>query len=77
VVAPDRGFLGNQDIRMVFDQFRASCAPAALVFVGRTYNGMGSDYAEYVSDALRDLRQAGATELVAIPFFVSGADLYP
>ncbi len=74
VVALDRGFLGNQQIRAVFDEFAQHYAPAALAFVGRDYNGMGSEYSDYLSRALADLQRGGATDIVAIPLFVSAAD---
>jgi hypothetical protein len=74
VVAPDRGFLGNQEIRAVFEEFKAAYAAASLLFIGRDYTGVGSPYSEYVSRALAELSQAGVTDLVAIPFFVSNAD---
>lgn len=74
VIAPDRGALGNQDIQAVFEEFMAEYAPASLVFVGRDYKGIGSEYSDYMSRALAELRQAGALNLVAIPFFLSGAD---
>lgn len=74
VVAPDRGFLGNQEIRAVFDDFAQRYAPAALAWVGRDYNGMGSEYSDYLSRALADLERGGATEIVAIPLFVSASD---
>jgi hypothetical protein len=67
LIAPDRGYLGNQDIRLAFDEFKTSYSPASLVFVG-------SEYSDYMSRAPHELRQAGAGELVAIPFFLSIAD---
>ncbi|MBS0178300.1 MAG: hypothetical protein JSR20_06015 [Nitrospira sp.] len=74
VVAPDRGALGNQETRTLFEEFSTTYAPASLVFVGRDYKGVGSEYSQYVSRALIELRQAGATHVVAIPLFVSSAD---
>jgi sirohydrochlorin ferrochelatase len=74
IVAPDRGFLGNQEIRAVFDDFAQRYAPAALAFVGRDDNGMGSEYSDYLSRALADLEHGGATDIVAIPLFVSSSD---
>src|SRR5512145_3083504 len=59
VVAPERGFLGNQEIRAVFEDFKATYAPASLIFVGRDYTGIGSAYSEYVDHALNELREAG------------------
>ena len=74
VVAPDRGFLGNQEIRAVFDDFKATYPTASLIFIGRDYAGIGTPYSEYVQRGLDELREATVTDLVAIPFFVSEAD---
>ncbi len=74
VIAPDRGFLGNQEIHAVFEDFRSTYAPASLIFVGRGYAGVGTEYSDYVHRALRELEEAGAKDLVAIPFFLSDAD---
>jgi len=73
VVAPDRGFLGNQEIRAVVDEFKKSY-PAALGLVGRDYTGVDGEYGEYLSRAAQDLKQAGVTDIVAIPLFLSDAD---
>jgi sirohydrochlorin ferrochelatase len=73
VVAPDRGYAGNEEIRSVFDEFRKSY-PAARAWVGRDYNGMGSEYSAYLSRALDELKQAGVTDIVAIPLFLSTSD---
>jgi hypothetical protein len=74
VIAPDRGFLGNQEIREVFEEFKQSYALASLAWVGRDYNGVGTEYSAYLSRAIGELKQAGATEIVAIPLFLSKAD---
>lgn len=74
VIAPDRGFLGNQEIQSVFLEFKKSYSPAALALIGRDYNGMGSEYSSYLSRAIGELQQAGATEIVTIPLFLSLAD---
>ena len=74
VIAPDRGALGNQDIWAVFNEFKAAYAPASLVFVRRAYKGVGSDYSDYLRQALPNLRQAGAPNVVAVPFFLTEAD---
>lgn len=74
VVAPDRGFLGNQEIRTLFDEFKTSYSPAALVLIGRDYNGIGTEYSTYVSLALNELKQTGVREIIAIPLFLSKAD---
>lgn len=73
VVAPDRGFLGNQEIRSLVDEFKKAY-PAALGLVGRDYTGVEGEYAAYLTRAAQELKQAGATEIVAIPLFLSEAD---
>ncbi len=73
LVAPDRGFIGNQEIHSVFDDFKKSYA-ASLVLIGRDYNRVGDEYSGYLSRALVELKQAGATHIVAIPFFPSMSD---
>lgn len=71
VVAPDRGFLGNQEIQAVFQEFKKSYTPASLAFIGRDYNGVGTEYSAYLSRAIEELRQAGTSEIVSIPLFLS------
>lgn len=74
VVAPDRGYLGNQEIQTVFEQFKERYAPASLALVGRDYNGVGSEYSSYLSRAVQELARDGAARIVAIPLFLSEAD---
>ena len=73
VVAPDRGFLGNQEIRSLVDEFKKSYT-ASLALVGRDYTGVESEYAAYLTRAAQELKQDGITEIVAIPLFLSEAD---
>lgn len=73
VVAPDRGFLGNQEVRTLVEEFKKSY-PAALGLVGRDYTGVDGEYAVYLSRAAQELKQAGATDILAIPLFLSDAD---
>jgi sirohydrochlorin ferrochelatase len=73
VVAPDRGFLGNQEVRSLVDEFKKSYT-AALGLVGRDYAGVESEYTAYLTRAAQELKQAGVTEIVAIPLFLSEAD---
>ncbi len=58
----------------MFDEFVQHYAPTTLAFVGRDYNGMGSEYSDYLRRALADLQRGGATDIVVIPLFVSAAD---
>ncbi|MGH7255302.1 MAG: hypothetical protein ACREI3_05940 [Nitrospirales bacterium] len=71
VVAPDRGALGNRETAAVFEEFHRSYAPAALAYVGRAYNRPENEYAGYLVQALQHLQEAGASEIVAIPLFLS------
>jgi len=73
VLAPDRGFLGNQEVRAVVNEFQA-IYPAALALIGQGYTGVDSEYSAYFTRAIKDLQQAGATELVVIPMFLSETD---
>ncbi len=73
VVAPDRGFLGNQETKTLFKEFQLHY-PAALAFAGNKYGNHGTTYAEYVKEALKQLRSLNATSVVAIPLFLSDAD---
>ncbi len=72
VVAGDRGFLGNQELDALVERFRQH-VPARLALIGKNRQGV-EDYAEYVERALAELVREGATEIIAIPLFVSGAD---
>jgi sirohydrochlorin ferrochelatase len=67
VVAPDRGFLGNEEIRDAFGALTAE-RNAELVFVtdARTR--------ESLAQALAALKKRGARRAVALPFFLSTSD---
>jgi sirohydrochlorin ferrochelatase len=73
LVAPDRGFLGNQEIRSLYEAFQRDHL-VSLAWVGREYNGVGGEYSAYLARAADELRRSGATEIVAIPLFLSEAD---
>lgn len=73
VVAPDRGYLGNQEVASLVNEFKRSY-PAALGLVGKDYTGVEGEYAVYLTRAAQELKQAGVTEIVAIPLFLSDAD---
>ncbi len=51
VIAQDRGHLVNKDIQAVFDKFSEEYE-APLVYVGRKYDGIGSEYSNYIQEAL-------------------------
>lgn len=57
VVAPDRGFLGNEEIRSLVDEFKKAY-PAALGLIGRDYTGVEGEYAELsLEEATRSLER--------------------
>ena len=40
VVAPDRGYLGNEEVQSIFQEFETSYAPASLALIGRDDNAL-------------------------------------
>ncbi len=73
VIAQDRGFVGNQEVQTLVQEFKKEY-PAALGLIGREYTGVEGEYAVYLTRAVQELKKAGATEIVAIPLFLSAAD---
>ncbi|MFZ5509786.1 MAG: sirohydrochlorin chelatase [Pseudomonadota bacterium] len=67
VAAPDRGFLGDEEIRDLFDAF-AGKHNAALVFV------TDERTRATVHAALAELKRRGARQVVVLPLFVSEAE---
>lgn len=67
VLAPDRGFLGNEEMRDVFDAFRADVPEAVLAFA------TAEQTTENLQAALEELAAgtSGLTEVVVLPFFLS------
>lgn len=73
VVAPDRGFLGNQEIKKMVEELQLHY-PASLAFIGNDYESADTAYAAYIKQALNQLRSLNVTSVVAIPLFLSDAD---
>lgn len=73
VVAQDRGFLGNQEIHALMQEFKKEYT-SALGLIGRDYTGVEGEYAVYLTRAVQELKRAGVTEIVAIPLFLSAED---
>jgi|TARA_B100000959_G_scaffold142496_1_gene149570 hypothetical protein len=73
VLAPDRGFVGNEEINAVFKQFKKEY-PSSLAFIGRSYNGMDSEYSNYIERAISELIQQGVSDIVAFPLFFSSSN---
>ena len=56
VLAPDRGFLGNREVRKLFESF-AKDYPAELAFVEREYGGPDRTYEKFLKESLEELRK--------------------
>ncbi len=67
LLAPDRGFMGNNEIREVFHEFQTRIAPypAHLVFAGKTR------MEDYLTEAVDSLKAQNVTKIVVIPLFFS------
>lgn len=73
VIAQDRGFVGNQELRDLVQEFKKEY-PAALGLIGREYNGVDGEYAVYLTRAVQELKKTGITDIVVIPLFLSAED---
>lgn len=73
VVAQDRGFLGNQELRAIMDEFKKAY-PASLALIGKDQPGVEDSYASGIRRAIAALEEKGIRDIVAIPLFVSEAD---
>ncbi len=73
VIAPDRGYLGNQETKKLFEEFQRSY-PASLALVGNMSGNHGPAYTAYIKTAVEALRSLNASSVVAIPLFLSEAD---
>ena len=47
ILAPDRGFVGNNETLSVFQKFKKEYL-AKIIFVGRKYDGLNSNYSGYI-----------------------------
>ncbi|HFQ92329.1 MAG TPA: hypothetical protein ENK29_05580 [Chromatiales bacterium] len=73
VVAADRGFLGNQEIDAVMDQFKRRRI-ASLALIGKDRQGIEDGYAAYIRRAVAELEQQGVSQFVVVPMFLSAGD---
>lgn len=67
VLAPDRGFTGNEEIREAFETFAAGRNAALAVVTDERTRGN-------LAQAFEELVRRGARRVVVLPLFVSGAD---
>jgi len=70
VLAPDRGFVGNNETLSVFQNFKKEYV-AKIVFIGRKYDGLDSNYSEYIQKALSGFDALSVSKIVIIPLFLS------
>ena len=70
VLAPDRGFVGNNETLSVFKKFETEFL-AKIVFIGRKYDGLDSNYSEYIQKALSSFNALSVSKIVIIPLFLS------
>ena len=70
VIAEDRGFVGNNETVNLFNQFEREYL-SSLVFVGRKYDGIKSEYSEYIQKGISELDNKGVSEIVILPLFLS------
>ncbi|MBI4490489.1 MAG: hypothetical protein HY694_15505 [Deltaproteobacteria bacterium] len=72
VIAPDRGYQGNQEIRNAFEAFRKGY-DAALVFISLNPDDEGKVRTR-LKDSVTLLRNNGAKEVVLLPLFLTDSD---
>jgi sirohydrochlorin ferrochelatase len=64
VVAPDRGFMGNEELRDAFEEYRKQFN-AALVFATR------EETERFLKEGLSQVQASGAKNIVVLPLFLS------
>ncbi len=64
IVAPDRGFMGNEELRDAFEEYRKQFN-AALVFATR------EETERFLKEGLSQVHAAGAKRVVVLPLFLS------
>lgn len=70
ILAPDRGFLGNEEINDIFEKFKKEY-PASLALIGRSETEQVVGYEGYLEKAVADLKAQQVTQTVVIPLFLS------
>jgi protoheme ferro-lyase len=70
VLAPDRGFVGNNETQSIFKKFNNEYL-AEIVYVGRKYDGLNSNYSEYIQKALSSFDELSVSNIVVLPLFLS------
>ena len=70
ILAPDRGFVGNNETLSVFQKFEKEYL-AKIIFVGRKYDGLNSNYSEYIQKAFSSFDELSVSKVVILPLFLS------
>ena len=70
VVAPDRGFLGNREVKILFESF-AKNYRASLAFVEREYGGPDRSYEIFLKDSLDKLGEQNLDRVIVISLFLT------
>ena len=70
VVAPDRGFLGNREVKILFESF-AQNYRASLAFVEREYGGPDRSYEIFLKDSLNKLEEQNLDRVIVISLFLT------
>ena len=70
VIAPDRGFVGNNETLSIFQNFKNEYL-AKIIFIGRKYDGQSSNYSEYIQKALTDFDELSVNKILVLPLFLS------
>ena len=70
VLAPDRGFVGNNETQSIFQKFNKEYL-AKIVYIGRKYDGLNSNYSEYIQKALSGFNENSVSNIVVLPLFLS------
>ena len=70
VIAPDRGFVVNNETLSIFQNFKKEYL-SKIIFIGRKYDGLNSNYSEYIQQALTDFDELSVNKIVILPLFLS------
>ena len=73
ILAPDRGFVGNEETNALFNKFKNEY-PASLALQGRGYGGTEDEYSKYTRNAIADLVRQNVSNIVVLPLFLSDSD---
>ncbi|MCH7761564.1 hypothetical protein IIA15_09245 [candidate division TA06 bacterium] len=70
VIAPDRGYMGNEEVRDVFQEYRKDFPLSSLAFVPY------QNPQPFLQQGVRELKEKRVIRIVALPLFLSHEDPY-